>query len=74
MPSLILLLYLCIHIMCSGIDLDNQTIGLASIGTMCSRHSSALVQDTGSSVAFVSSTAAHELGHNLNMQHDDTSE
>ena len=39
---------------------------------MClGRYSSGLVQDTGSSVAFLASTAAHELGHILNMEHDD---
>ena len=61
--------YLCV--MCSGIDLDGQTIGLAPIGAMCSRISAGLTQDTGTSVASVSSTAAHELGHIFNMNHDD---
>lgn len=57
---------------CSGIDLNGGTLGIAPLGTMCSgRRSSGLVQDTGSSVAFLASTAAHELGHILNMDHDD---
>lgn len=56
----------------SGIDLDGNTIGLAPIGTMCRGSvSAALTQDTGSSVASVASTAAHELGHIFNMAHDD---
>nr|XP_053653843.1 A disintegrin and metalloproteinase with thrombospondin motifs 9-like [Cherax quadricarinatus] len=45
-----------------------DTLGLAELGTMCSRHSScAIVQDNGLSAAF---TIAHELGHLLNMPHD----
>nr|XP_045600397.1 A disintegrin and metalloproteinase with thrombospondin motifs 9-like isoform X1 [Procambarus clarkii] len=46
-----------------------DTLGLAELGTMCSRHSScSIVQDNGLSAAF---TIAHELGHLLNMPHDD---
>ena len=38
-----------------------DTLGLAELGTMCSRHAScAIVQDNGLSAAF---TIAHELGH-----------
>ena len=56
----------------SGINLNGGTLGVARLGTMCSgRYSSGLGQDTGSSVAFLASIAAHELGHNLNMNHDD---
>ncbi|CAG0880726.1 unnamed protein product [Cyprideis torosa] len=46
-----------------------DTLGLAELGTMCNRHAScAIVQDNGLSAAF---TIAHELGHVLNMPHDD---
>ncbi|XP_066980603.1 A disintegrin and metalloproteinase with thrombospondin motifs 9 isoform X2 [Macrobrachium rosenbergii] len=45
-----------------------DTLGLAELGTMCSKHSScAIVQDNGLSAVF---TIAHELGHLLNMPHD----
>lgn len=37
-----------------------DTLGLAELGTMCDRHSCAIVQDNGLSAAF---TIAHELGH-----------
>ena len=56
----------------SGIKLNGGTLGIATIGMMClGRYSSGLAQDTGSSVAFLASIAAHELGHILNMNHDD---
>ena len=37
-----------------------DTLGLAELGTMCGKHSCAIVQDNGLSAAF---TIAHELGH-----------
>uniref|UniRef100_A0A8D8Q3J5 A disintegrin and metalloproteinase with thrombospondin motifs 9 n=1 Tax=Cacopsylla melanoneura TaxID=428564 RepID=A0A8D8Q3J5_9HEMI len=44
--------------------------GLAGVGRMCdSRNSCALVRDNGLSSAF---TIAHELGHVLNMPHDES--
>ncbi|CAL8108656.1 unnamed protein product [Orchesella dallaii] len=46
-----------------------DTLGLAELGTMCDHYAScAIVQDNGLSAAF---TIAHELGHVLNMPHDD---
>ncbi|XP_071745117.1 A disintegrin and metalloproteinase with thrombospondin motifs 9 isoform X2 [Lepeophtheirus salmonis] len=46
-----------------------DTLGLAELGTMCDpKNSCAIVQDNGLSAAF---TIAHELGHVLNMPHDD---
>lgn len=45
-----------------------DTLGLAEMGTMCGNYSCAIVQDNGLSAAF---TIAHELGHVLNMPHDD---
>ena len=47
-------------------------MGLAFIGTMCnSRLSVGLSLDELRSLEKVGSTAAHELGHIFNMQHDD---
>ncbi|XP_076172003.1 A disintegrin and metalloproteinase with thrombospondin motifs 9 isoform X2 [Ptiloglossa arizonensis] len=46
-----------------------DTLGLAELGRMCSPASScAIVQDNGLAAAF---TIAHEIGHVLNMPHDD---
>ncbi|XP_046400011.1 A disintegrin and metalloproteinase with thrombospondin motifs 9-like isoform X2 [Ischnura elegans] len=46
-----------------------DTLGLAELGTMCDHYSScAIIEDNGLSAAF---TIAHELGHVLNMPHDD---
>ncbi|XP_053973328.1 A disintegrin and metalloproteinase with thrombospondin motifs 9-like isoform X2 [Hylaeus volcanicus] len=46
-----------------------DTLGLAELGRMCSPGSScAIVQDNGLAAAF---TIAHEIGHVLNMPHDD---
>ena len=54
-----------------GIDIDGGTIGIAFVGAMCSTSSVGLTQDGGRSLTSVIITAAHELGHIFNMQHDD---
>ena len=57
----------------SGIDLDNNTIGIAFTRVMCdSLMAVGVTQDGGRAVSSVSSTAAHELGHIFNMEHDDS--
>eukprot|EP00731_Ephydatia_muelleri_P029982 Em0021g505a len=54
----------------TGVKLNNNVIGIAYVGTMCTtRYAVGLIEDF-SSAAAVSSTAAHELGHIFNMQHD----
>uniref|UniRef100_A0A1X7VG30 Peptidase M12B domain-containing protein n=1 Tax=Amphimedon queenslandica TaxID=400682 RepID=A0A1X7VG30_AMPQE len=58
----------------TGINLDGFTVGIAYVGTMCNFDSSvSLTQDTRGSVASVATIAAHELGHNFGMSHDDDS-
>ena len=65
--------YTCTHTCNSHIDIAGNTIGIAFTGTMCSpSFSVGLSQDGGTDGVF--STAAHELGHIMNMDHDDTSE
>ena len=47
-------------------------MGIAFVGTMCRRQSSTgVTQDGGRSLNDVVTTAAHELGHTFNMNHDD---
>ncbi|XP_043795099.1 A disintegrin and metalloproteinase with thrombospondin motifs 9-like isoform X3 [Apis laboriosa] len=56
--------------LCHNSDQRNcDTLGLAELGRMCSpRSSCAIVQDNGLAAAF---TIAHEIGHVLDMPHDD---
>ena len=59
----------------SHIDLTGSTIGIAFVGTTCSTTASVgLTQDTGRSESSVGATATHELGHIMNMVHDDECE
>lgn len=55
-----------------GQDIEGSTIGLAYVGTMCSRYINVgLTQDGGrGSLEVIGATAAHELGHIFNMNHD----
>lgn len=57
----------------SGIDFEGSTVGLAFIGTVCSPHSTGVVQDHNPRAIAVGATLAHEMGHNLGMNHDDSS-
>ena len=58
----------------SGIDLESNYVGIAYVATMCSQLSSVGVAQDGRRrlLSFTSSTAAHELGHILNMRHDNS--
>eukprot|EP00066_Takifugu_rubripes_P008480 XP_003974697.1 PREDICTED: zinc metalloproteinase-disintegrin-like batroxstatin-3 [Takifugu rubripes] len=57
----------------SGIDFEGGTVGLAFIGTLCSGHSVGVVQDHNDRAIAIGATLAHEMGHNLGMDHDDSS-
>uniref|UniRef100_A0A8C4IBN3 ADAM metallopeptidase domain 28 n=1 Tax=Dicentrarchus labrax TaxID=13489 RepID=A0A8C4IBN3_DICLA len=57
----------------SGIDFEGATVGLAFIGTLCSGHSVGVIQDHNDRAIAVGATLAHEMGHNLGMNHDDSS-
>ncbi|KAM4677139.1 zinc metalloproteinase-disintegrin-like VLAIP-B [Discoglossus pictus] len=52
-------------------DFTGATVGLAYVGTLCSEsHSTGVIQDHSKSAIAVGATVAHEMGHNLGMNHD----
>ncbi|XP_053574089.1 zinc metalloproteinase-disintegrin-like batroxstatin-1 [Bombina bombina] len=52
-------------------DFDGATVGLAYVGTLCSdSHSTGVIQDHSRQSIAVGATVAHEMGHNLGMNHD----
>uniref|UniRef100_A0A098M212 Metalloproteinase (Type III) 7b n=1 Tax=Hypsiglena sp. JMG-2014 TaxID=1550645 RepID=A0A098M212_9SAUR len=52
-------------------DFDGPIVGLGYIGTLCSpKYSSAVVQDHTDITSLMAFTMAHELGHNLGINHD----
>ncbi|XP_060712528.1 zinc metalloproteinase-disintegrin-like crotastatin isoform X1 [Hemiscyllium ocellatum] len=53
------------------VDFTGDTIGLAQVSAMCTHGSGAINQDHTNNVHGVASTIAHEMGHNLGMNHDD---
>nr|F8RKW1.1 RecName: Full=Zinc metalloproteinase-disintegrin-like MTP4; AltName: Full=Snake venom metalloproteinase; Short=SVMP; Flags: Precursor [Drysdalia coronoides]AEH95531.1 MTP4 [Drysdalia coronoides] len=58
----------------TGIDFNGATVGLAYVGTLCSpTQSVAVIQDHSKRTSMVASTMAHELGHNLGINHDSAS-
>ncbi|KAM3925147.1 zinc metalloproteinase-disintegrin-like VLAIP-B [Leptodactylus fuscus] len=55
-------------------DFIGTTVGLAFVGTLCSKtHSTGVIQDHSNSPVSVAATIAHEMGHNLGMSHDSSS-
>ncbi|XP_075865795.1 disintegrin and metalloproteinase domain-containing protein 8 isoform X2 [Microcebus murinus] len=55
----------------TGVNFVGTTVGLAKVSAMCSRSSGAVNQDHSQSPVGVASTLAHEMGHNLGMDHDE---
>ncbi|KAL1788337.1 disintegrin and metalloproteinase domain-containing protein 8 isoform X2 [Sigmodon hispidus] len=55
----------------TGVDFIGTTVGLAKVSAACSRYSGAVNQDHMRNPIGVASTMAHELGHNLGMNHDE---
>ncbi|XP_051496860.1 disintegrin and metalloproteinase domain-containing protein 28 [Apus apus] len=55
----------------TGYDFEGTTIGLAFVKTICSDSLSAgIIQDHNRNEIAVAATMAHEMGHNLGMNHD----
>ncbi|XP_076875934.1 zinc metalloproteinase-disintegrin-like MTP9 isoform X1 [Brachyhypopomus gauderio] len=48
-------------------------VGLAYVGSLCSKNSTTLIQDTSSNAMETAVVLSHELGHNLGMSHDTSS-
>ncbi|KAM9702008.1 disintegrin and metalloproteinase domain-containing protein 8 isoform 2-T2 [Dama dama] len=55
----------------TGVDFTGTTVGLAKVSAMCSQGSGAVNQDHSPNPIGVASTMAHEMGHNLGMDHDE---
>ena len=57
----------------TGIDFSGSRVGLAEVNAICSLTRSAGVNQhsSGNTFSAVAYTMAHEMGHNLNMNHDD---
>jgi hypothetical protein len=55
----------------SGVPFVGATVGLAYVNDVCTSHRSSVVQAMGLPDLIVSYVMAHEMGHNLGMQHDD---
>ncbi|XP_057590735.1 disintegrin and metalloproteinase domain-containing protein 8 isoform X2 [Hippopotamus amphibius kiboko] len=55
----------------TAVDFTGTTVGLARVSSMCSQGSGAVNQDHSPNPVGVASTMAHEMGHNLGMDHDE---
>lgn len=54
----------------SGLNFRSSTVGLAHVNVLCSKSSATgVVQATDSQLSTVATILAHELGHNLGVQH-----
>ncbi|XP_061808662.1 disintegrin and metalloproteinase domain-containing protein 8a [Nerophis lumbriciformis] len=54
----------------TGVDFEGTTVGLANTNAMCTSTSGAVNEDHNNNAIGVSSTIAHEMGHNLGLSHD----
>nr|XP_012329633.2 disintegrin and metalloproteinase domain-containing protein 8 [Aotus nancymaae] len=54
-----------------AVDFTGDTVGFAKVSAMCSHSSGAVNQDHSKNPVGVACTMAHEMGHNLGMDHDE---
>ncbi|XP_073445042.1 zinc metalloproteinase-disintegrin-like 4a [Dendrobates tinctorius] len=54
----------------TNVDFDGSTVGLATMSAMCEANSAGINQDHSIFASSVGATVAHEMGHNLGMNHD----
>nr|QGC85374.1 metalloproteinase [Dispholidus typus] len=58
----------------TGINFNGLTLGVGYIGSLCEKKRSVgIIQDHSKTELFIASTMAHELAHNLGIDHDNTS-
>uniref|UniRef100_A0A2R8MCT4 Tubulin gamma complex component 2 n=1 Tax=Callithrix jacchus TaxID=9483 RepID=A0A2R8MCT4_CALJA len=55
----------------TAVDFTGDTVGFAKVSAMCSHSSGAVNQDHSKNPVGVACTMAHEMGHNLGMDHDE---
>uniref|UniRef100_A0A6P8I559 Zinc metalloproteinase-disintegrin-like atrase-A n=1 Tax=Actinia tenebrosa TaxID=6105 RepID=A0A6P8I559_ACTTE len=53
---------------------ERQTVGKAHVLAICTTRSAGVVRDHSSNAAATAATLAHEMGHNLGLDHDDRKE
>uniref|UniRef100_A0A7N4P6H2 ADAM metallopeptidase domain 8 n=1 Tax=Sarcophilus harrisii TaxID=9305 RepID=A0A7N4P6H2_SARHA len=55
----------------SGVSFGGAAMGLARLASMCTEGSGGVSQDFSANAFGVATTLAHEMGHNLGMDHDE---